>query len=334
MGVGLLVQKVSKAFKGKFVLHDINLTVQPGEVVLLKGPNGSGKSTLVYLISGVYLLDTGDIWLDGISLKKEPRRAKAAVTTAFQETFFDSLLSPLQALSLHTKFYGAPWSRKQIQQILEEFGVSEPTRPIFQLSGGTKKKLELLKIRLLETPVYLLDEPFAGLDESSHKQIVEMIRARKRQGRAILLISHELERLDFVDRILYLESGRITESAKEVPKMHIEAIIRGWREEHRTALEPYLVEVQKLEPTEEEIQELLKPLGVDILSKPIRIIRADGAIAQELLKGLGGSVRTISSHQQASALRTKLKLAGELSIAQAAQLLEECGLEVLEVRQV
>lgn len=335
MSTGLLIQKVSKVFKEKVVLHDIDLTVQRGEVVLLKGPNGSGKSTLVHLISGVYWLETGDIWLDGISLKEEPRRAKAAGTTAFQETLFDSLLSPLEALYIHTKFYGARWSRKQIQQILEEFGVSEPTRPIFQLSGGTKKKVELLKAQLIETPIYLFDEPFAGLDESSRKQVEEMLRTRKRQGKTILLVSHELGKLDFVDRTVYLEAGRIVlaESAKEVPKMLVEAIVKGWGEEYRAALEPYLLEVQKLEPTEEEIKGLLKSVGLDKLGKPIQVIRAEGTVAQELLKGLGGFVHTIPP-QQASAFRTKLKLAGELSLAQATRLLEERGLEVLELRQV
>ncbi len=333
MNAGLLIQKVSKVFKEKAVLCDVDLTVHPGEVVLLKGPNGSGKSTLVYLISGVYRLEIGDIWLDGISLKEEPRRAKAAVTTAFQEILFDPLLTPLQALYIHTKFYGARWSRKQIQQILEEFGVSEPNRPIFQLSGGTKKKVELLKAQLIETPIYIFDEPFAGLDESSRKQVEEMIRARKRQGKAILLVSHEPGMLDFVDRTVYLEAGQIVESVKEVPKMVVEAIVKGWKEEYRAALEPYLLEVQKLEPTEEEIEGLLKSLGLDKLGKPIQVIRADEAAAQELLKGLGGAVRTLAP-QQTSAFRTKLRLAGELSLAQATRLLEERGLEVLELRQV
>jgi ABC-2 type transport system ATP-binding protein len=335
MSVGLLVQKVSKAFKGQIILHEIDLTVQLGEVVLLKGPNGSGKSTLVHLISGIYRLEIGDIRVGGISLRDEPRRAKAAVTTIFQETLFDPLSSPLQALSLHTRFYGARWSKKQIQQALEEFGITEPTRPIFQLSGGTKKKVELLKARLTETPIYLFDEPFAGLDEASRKQAEEMIRTRKRQGKAILLVSHDPGKLDFVDRTVYLEAGRIVsaESAKEVLQMRIEAIVRGWKEEYRAALEPYLVEAQKLEPTEDEIHELLKSLGLDRLGKPIQVIRAEGAAAQELLKGPGGAVRTIAP-QQTAAFRTKLRLAGELSLAQAARLLEEHGLEVLELRQV
>jgi ABC-type multidrug transport system ATPase subunit len=188
---------------------------------------------------------------------------------------------------------------------------------------------------LTETPIYLFDEPFAGLDEASRKQAEEMIRTRKRQGKAILLVSHDPGKLDFVDRTVYLEAGRIVsaESAKEVLQMRIEAIVRGWKEEYRAALEPYLVEAQKLEPTEDEIHELLKSLGLDRLGKPIQVIRAEGAAAQELLKGPGGAVRTIAP-QQTAAFRTKLRLAGELSLAQAARLLEEHGLEVLELRQV
>lgn len=88
---GLKVQGVSKSFKTRTVLRNATLEVRRQEVVLLRGPNGSGKSTLVHLIAGVYNLDQGDIWIDGISLKREPRRAKAAVTTAFQETLFDPL---------------------------------------------------------------------------------------------------------------------------------------------------------------------------------------------------------------------------------------------------
>jgi ABC-2 type transport system ATP-binding protein len=331
MSAGLLVQNVWKTFKEKVVLRNINLTACPGEVVLLKGPNGSGKSTLVHLISGVYLLETGDIWLDGISLKEKPWRAKAAVTTTFQETLFDPFHSPLHALSLHARFYGAPWSRRQIQQILEEFGVTEPTRPIFQLSGGTKKKVELLKARLIETPVYIFDEPFAGLDETSRQQAKELIRSRRRQGKAILLVSHELGKPDFVDRTVYIEAGQIVEDSQEVPTMLVEAIVRGWKEEHRAALEPYLLEVQTLEPNEEEINELLKSLGLDKLGKPVQIIRAEGNAVQGLLQKLGGTVHTV---QHPSMFKTKLKLRGEFSLAHVARLLEERGLEVLELRQV
>nr|BAL59145.1 antibiotic transport system ATP-binding protein [Candidatus Acetothermum autotrophicum] len=336
---GLVVQGVSKVLKGKTILQGVDIHVNPGEVVLLKGPNGSGKSTLVHLISGVYRLEEGDIWVDGISLKKEPRRAKAAVTTTFQETLFDPLSSPLQALYMHTRFYGARWSYEQVRHTLEEFGVTEPTRPIFQLSGGTKKKVELLKARLVETPIYILDEPFAGLDESSRKQTEELVHTRKRQGKAVLLVSHEPGRLDFVDRTVHMEAGRIVPVVleKEVPEMLVEAIVKGWKEEHRAELAGcaglQLLEVQTMEPTDQEIEDLLKSLGLDKLGKSVQVIQVGGNVAQDILKQLGGAAQTVSV-QQSSLLRTRLKLAGEISLAQVTQWLEEHGLEVLEVRQV
>lgn len=335
----LVVQGVSKVLKGKSVLQGVDLHVGHGEVVLLKGSNGSGKSTLVHLISGVYRLEEGDIWVDGVSLKKEPRRAKAAVTTAFQETLFDPLSSPLQALYMHSKFYGARWSRDQICHVLEEFGVTEPTRPIFQLSGGTKKKVELLKARLVETPLYIFDEPFAGLDESSRKQTEEWVRTRKRQGKAVLLVSHELGSYDFIDRTVQLEAGRIVPAAlgKEMAKMLIEAVVKGWKEEHRAALAGcaglQLLEVQTMEPTDQEVGDLLKSMGLDKLGKSVQVMRVEGSAAQEILKQLGGAARTVSV-QQSSPFKTRLKLSAEISLAQVTHLLEEHGLEVIEVRQV
>lgn len=338
---GLVIEGVSKAFQDKPILQSVDLAVEPGEVVLLQGPNGSGKSTLVHLICGVYRLETGHIWLDAISVREESPRAKAALTTIFQETLFDPLFSSLQALYIHALFYQARWSKKQIRQMLEEFGVQEPMRPIFQLSGGTKKKVELLKARLIETPIYVFDEPFAGLDAASRQQAEEWVRTRKRQGKAILLVSHEPGRLDFVDRTVYLEAGRIRSAApaKEVQEMLIEAIVKGWKEEYRAELERVgslrVLEVEKLTPTDQEVEELLNSLGLDKLGKQVQVLRAEGTMAQELLKQLGGSASTISL-QQPSFLKTRLKLAltTELSLAQVAQSLEERGLEVLELRQL
>ncbi|MCS7197177.1 MAG: ABC transporter ATP-binding protein [Candidatus Bipolaricaulota bacterium] len=334
---GLIVQSVSKSFKTGIVLQNVTFETRRGEALLLRGPNGSGKSTLVGLISGIYKIDSGEIWVDGISVVKEPRRAKAAVTTVFQETLFDSVISPVQALSLHARFYGARWSQKQICEILEEFGVTEPNRPIFQLSGGTKKKVELLKARLVETPVYIFDEPFAGLDQESRKRAEDLIRERKRQGKAILLVSHEPGRLDFVDRTIYMEAGRIVPppAVKEVLPMLVEAVVRGWQEELRSRLEGQLqiLEVQSVEPSDQEIEDILKSLGLDKLGARVQVLRADSTTAQEILKQFGGTAQTVSAPQRAE-LRTRLKISTELSLAQLTQLLEEQGLKVLEIRQL
>lgn len=334
---GLKVQNITKSFKIGTILRDVSLDVRCGEVVLLKGPNGSGKSTLVGLISGIYRVDKGEIWVNGISVVKEPRRAKALLTVAFQETLFDPMLSPLQALSLHARFYGARWSHKQLCEILEGFGVATPTRPIFQLSGGTKKKVELLKAQLVETPIYVFDEPFAGLDEESRKRTEDLIRMRKRQGRAVLLVSHEPVTLDFVDRVVYMEAGRIMPppSAKEVSPMLVEAVVQGWKEELRTRLESqlHIVEVESVEPTDQEIEDLVKSLGLDKLGARVQVLRADSAAAQEILKQWGGATQAISVPHSV-ALRTRLKLATEISLVQLTQLLEEQGLKVLEIRQL
>lgn len=336
---GLEVQGVSKSLNTKTIVQDVTLAVEAGEVVLLGGPNGSGKSTLVYLISGVYQLDQGDVWINGISLTREPRRAKALVTTVFQETLFDPVSSPLHALSLHARFYGARWSLKQICAILKEFGVTEPNRPIFQLSGGTKKKVELLKARLVETPVYIFDEPFAGLDEQSRQRAEELIRERKRQGRAVLLISHEPGRLDCVDRMVYMEAGRImpTPAAQEASPMLVEAVVQGWKEELRSQLEGQhglqVLEVHSVEPSDQEIEDILKSLGLDKLGARVQVLRADSAAAQELLKQFGGAAQTVSAPPRVS-LRTRLKLSAEISLAQLTQLLEGQGLKVLEIRRL
>lgn len=204
-------------------VHNLNLTIRPGDKLALVGLNGAGKTTLIKLICGLYRPSSGKIFLDGQDMSALPQKEVfREFSVVFQDVFAFSfsllanvsccvegqeneakIEESLKAAGLLEKAAELPEGiRTSMNKDLDEKGVT--------LSGGELQKLMLARALYKDAPVVILDEPTAALDPIAESEMYEKYDGMIR-GRTSIFISHRLSSTRFCDRILFMEKGRITE---------------------------------------------------------------------------------------------------------------------------
>lgn len=206
----------------KQVLFNINLEIQPGEIILLTGPSGSGKTTLLTLVGGLRSPEFGSLQvlkreLCGASTQ-ELVRSRRDNGYIFQGHNLHGSLTALQnvrmALELHKDI-----TPEQIQDrsavILEQVGLGNyldyyPD----QLSGGQKQRVAIARALVSHPPLVLADEPTAALDSQSGRDVVNLMhKLAKEQGSTILMVTHDHRILDIADRIVQMEDGKLVNAS-------------------------------------------------------------------------------------------------------------------------
>ncbi len=213
----LEVRDVVKNFGGMQALNHVSLSIDKPEIVGLIGPNGAGKTTLTNIIDGVYKPTQGQVWLNNERVDKLPpyqiaRRGLGRtfqVTRAFRRmTVMENMLVP--ALAIHP---GA--NRRKAEQkayeILEFLTVEHLANELGRgLSGGQQKLLELGRLLMLDPQIIILDEPFAGVHPKLQEAIYEYINKVHKDGKAIILISHDMDAVfELSHRLLVLDFGAL-----------------------------------------------------------------------------------------------------------------------------
>lgn len=193
-------------FRGKMqVLHDIDLTVAPGERVALLGHNGAGKSTLMKMVLGLTPVDSGEISIAGA----RPGSAAARAGTAFlpESVSFHPTLTGREQLTLFARLTGG--AGPDISALLDRVGLGDaPDNRIATYSKGMRQRLGLAQVLLGRPKVALLDEPTSGLDPLSRQDLYAIIDELAAQGTAVLIASHALTEVEAqTDRIAILRKG-------------------------------------------------------------------------------------------------------------------------------
>lgn len=298
--MSVLVERLEKSFAGARVLRGLDLHVVSGEIVGIVGSNASGKSTLMRLLGGVLRPDSGAIILDGVDMGERPAAAKRLLTAVFQETLFNQMSDPVKALFSYARFYRHGLTVQDVRNALLRFGVNDCDlkKPLYVLSGGTKKKVEFAKCLLCDTSVYLFDEPFAGFDKASREigcAIMEDLRAR---GKAILLADHEHISIGLANKVMELREGRlIAKSREEVTRMQVEVEVKGWRTELKEVVAglPGVTDVgvRVVPLSDEDISSVLKRAGISPGSMPVNVIytSADQSALEKMLGLSGGTIQ-------------------------------------------
>lgn len=202
---------LSKAYQGHPALRDVSLSLMPGERVALLGPNGAGKSTLMQLLTGLFVPDSGEIHILGHDLRTAAPKALAHLGVVFQQPALDLDLSVQANLRFHTDLHGLPrtLADARIEEGLNKLGLMEYLiKPCRTLSGGNRRKIELVRALLHRPAVLLMDEATVGLDPASRVQLLQAVENLQReQGVATLWATHLVEEVEHADRVLVLHKG-------------------------------------------------------------------------------------------------------------------------------
>jgi ABC-2 type transport system ATP-binding protein len=209
----LRCQEVSKRYGRTLALDHVTLTVEPGEMVALLGPNGAGKTTLFQLLTGLFVPDSGSVEVLGADMRREPVRALAQLGVVFQQPALDLNLSVRASLRFHADLHGLPGavSRPRIEALLARFGLAEvAAKPARELSGGNRRKVELLRALLHEPRLLLMDEATVGLDPASRAQLLEeVLQARSERGLGVLWATHLVDEAERAQRVIVLHKGKV-----------------------------------------------------------------------------------------------------------------------------
>ncbi len=202
----------------KQTLFDINLTLQVGEVVILKEPSGSGKTTLLTLMGGLRSAQSGSLQVFDRELVGAKKRQLVAIRSNIGYIFqANNLLSSLTArqnvqmsLELHPGLSTTEVKQRSIA-MLDAVGLGDRIDYYPQhLSGGQKQRVAIARALVSHPKMVLADEPTAALDSKSGRDVVELMQKLAReQGCTILLVTHDNRILDVADRLVELEDGRI-----------------------------------------------------------------------------------------------------------------------------
>ena len=209
----LSVSGIRKRFGQREVLHGIDFALAPAEFVALLGPNGAGKSTLFQILTGLYAADGGEVAIGGHKLDGPASwpRALAALGVVFQQPALDLDLSVKANLAFHAALHGLGGAPARIAALLTRFGLAERLDDRCRdLSGGTRRKVELARALLSEPRVLLMDEATVGLDPASRAQLLDDVRhSCIVEDRAVLWATHLTEEAARADRVIVLHQGNI-----------------------------------------------------------------------------------------------------------------------------
>ena len=194
-------------------LEEFSLEVAAGEIVALVGPNGAGKTTALKLLVGLLTPTTGEAWVGGYHVVRQALEAKRILAFVPDQPFLYEQLTVAELLG----FVGAMYQlspavlRERAQTLLETFGLSPyGNSRVQQLSYGMKSRLVLVASLLHGPKVFILDEPFFGLDPQTLRLMKQLLIERASAGMAILLSTHQLSIVeDLAHRIAILHQGRI-----------------------------------------------------------------------------------------------------------------------------
>jgi lipopolysaccharide export system ATP-binding protein len=206
---------LSKSYRGRKVVDDVELEIGQGEVVGLLGPNGAGKTTTFYIIVGLARPDSGRVLLNEEEITDLPMylRARSGISYLPQEpsvfrqlTSEENLLAVLETLPLTPE-----QQRDRLEELLVQMGLETVrTSKAYTLSGGERRRLEIARSLTLQPSFILLDEPFSGIDPLTVKDLQELIRDLAKSGIGVLITDHNVrETLSVTDRAYILKSGKI-----------------------------------------------------------------------------------------------------------------------------
>jgi glutamate transport system ATP-binding protein len=217
----IVLEKVCKSFGRHQVLHDVDLTVGRGEVVVIIGPSGAGKSTLCRCINRLETIGSGTITVDGVPLPAEGRalaRLRAQVGMVFQTFNLFSHRTVLDNITLApVKVRGVPRARAEAtaRELLDRVGIGDKADALpAELSSGQQQRAAIARALAMEPKALLFDEPTSALDPEMINEVLDVMRGLAAAGMTMVVVTHEMGFARTVaNRVVFMDGGRIVETA-------------------------------------------------------------------------------------------------------------------------
>ncbi len=218
----LVINDLTIIFGSNKAVDRISFTIKKGEIFGLLGPNGAGKTSTLSAIEGLIKFQSGDILVNGLDITNNSLKVKANIGVQLQANSFQNELTINQIIKLYAGLYSVALSPAAIVDSLNSIGLGlEAGKQFKQLSGGQQQRLSLYIANMHNPILLLLDEPTAGLDPQSRRQLWDTIEHNRQNGGSILLTTHSMEEAESVcDRVAIIDNGRVI--SLDTPKGLIE----------------------------------------------------------------------------------------------------------------
>lgn len=221
------LKNVSKSYRNGDqelqVLKNVHLEVEEGEFVAIMGPSGSGKSTLMNIIGMLDRPTSGEYYLEGEEVAKLSEKKLAKVRNhqigfVFQQFFLLSKLNALQNVELPLIYAGVSQSKRKAlaEQYLKKVELEKRMHHLpSELSGGQKQRVAIARALVNHPSIILADEPTGALDTKTGEQIMELLTELNREGKTIIMVTHEPEIAAFAKRQIVIRDGVISSDSKK-----------------------------------------------------------------------------------------------------------------------
>lgn len=213
MEVAVKIRKLVKRFGNTVAVDSLDLDINEGEIFGLLGPNGSGKTTTLLIISTVYKPTSGEVYVYGHDVIREGDVVRKYVGIAFQEPKALWVDKPYELLLWHARVVGYSTSeaREVVKNVMEVLGLWEHRNKYFyQLSGGTRKKVEIAKVLIQKPKIAIFDEPTAQVDVISKHALWDAIRELRNQGSTVIIATNDMfEAERMCERIAIIYKGKL-----------------------------------------------------------------------------------------------------------------------------
>ena len=211
------VEDLVKVFRrrGQPALHAVDglsFSVQRGAIFGLLGPNGAGKTTTIRILTTLVQPTSGRVRVMGHDVVAKPLEVRKCIGVVIQESAAELFLSVRDNLLTFARFHGVSGTlaRRRAEEIMEQFGLtSEAQRKAQDLSGGFRRRVQVAKMFMVETPIMFLDEFSTGMDPILKRSVMERLRTEARSGRTIVLTTQIIsEAEELCDEILIMSQGK------------------------------------------------------------------------------------------------------------------------------
>ncbi len=192
-------------------VRGINLQVRQGEIFGILGPNGAGKTTTLSVIEGLLKPSAGKVQVLGLDVVKESKKIRRQIGVALQSTSFFDSLNLVELIELYAAMYNLYPTKTRIQELLERFQLKEKSRvQPKQLSGGQVQRVALLLAVINDPKIVFLDEPTTGLDPQTRRNIWDVIKELRAEGRTVVLTTHYMEEAhELCHRLAIIDQGEV-----------------------------------------------------------------------------------------------------------------------------